>query len=89
MAVGIFDSISTTKTHNRVLEVNLYNRVACRQRFVIPLPTFYKPMIEVQMRLYKTDSVISSRLCYFLVSILKWYILLIPWPVGISLIYMP
>ena len=25
---------------------------------MIPLPTFYKPMIEVQMRLYKTDGVI-------------------------------
>ena len=71
LAVGIFDSISTTKTHNRVLEVNLYNRIACRQRFVIPLPTFYKPMIEVQMRLYKTDGVIPSHLCYFLVSIVK------------------
>ena len=71
MAVGIFDSISTTKTHNRILEVNLYNRVACRQRFVIPLPTFYKPMIEVQKRSYKSDGVIASRLCYFLVSILK------------------
>ena len=71
LAVGIFDSISTTKTHNRVLEVNLYNRVACQQRFVIPLPTFYKPMIEVQMRLYKTDGVIPPCLVYFLVSILK------------------
>jgi len=71
LTVGIFDSISTTKTHNRVLEVNLYNRVACQQRFVIPLSTFYKPMIEVQMRLYKTDGVILPRVCYFLVSILK------------------
>ena len=71
MAVGIIDSISTTKTDNRILEVNLYNRVACRQHFVIPLPTFYIPMIKVQMRLYKTDCVIPSRLCYFLVNILK------------------
>ena len=71
MAVGIFDSINTTKTHNRVFEMNLYNRVACRKRFVIPLPTFYKPIIEVQMRLYKTDGVIPSRLFYSLVSILK------------------
>ena len=71
MAVGIFDSINTTKTHNRVFEMNLNNRVACRKRFVIPLPTFYKPMIEVQMRLYKNDGVIPSRLFYSLVSILK------------------
>ena len=78
MAVGIFDSISTTKTHNRVLEVNLYNRVACRERFVISLPTFYKAMIKVQMRLYKSDGVIPSDLCYFLVSILKWYVIVIP-----------
>ena len=49
---------STTKIHNRILEVNLYNRVACQERFVIPLPTFYKPVIEIQMRLYKTDCVI-------------------------------
>jgi len=63
LTVGIFDSISTIKTHYRVLEVNLYNRVACRQRFVT--------MIEVQMHLYKTDGVIPSRLCHFLVSILK------------------
>ena len=89
MAVGIFDSISTTKTHNRVLEVNLYNCVACRERFVIPLPTFYKPMIKVQMCLYKTDGVNPPSLCYFLVSILMWYILLIPLPLGIRLIYMP
>jgi len=27
---------------------------------VIPLPTFYKPMIEVQMLLYKTDGVNPS-----------------------------
>ena len=60
MAVGIFDSISTTKTHNRVLEVNLYNCVTCRERFMIPLPTFYNPMIEVQMRLYKSHGVILS-----------------------------
>jgi len=73
LAVGIFDIISTTKTHNRILEVNLYNCVACRQRFVIPLPTFYKPMIEVQMCLYKTDGVILHCLCYFLVSKLKYY----------------
>jgi len=56
---------------NRVFEMNLYNRVACRKRFVIPLPTFYKPMIEVQMRLYKTDGVMASCLFYSLVSILK------------------
>ena len=65
MAVGIFDSISTTKTHNRVFEVNLYNRVACQQRFVIPLPTFYKPMIEVQMRLYKSDGAIPLAFATF------------------------
>ena len=46
-------------------------------------------MIEVQMRLYKSDGVIPSRLLYSLVSILKWYILLIPWPLGIRLLYMP
>ena len=50
MAVGIFDSISTTKTHNRALEVK---RVAFYD-------TFYTPMIEVQMRLYKTNGVIYS-----------------------------
>ena len=79
MAVGIYDSISTTKNHNRVLEMNLcvYNCVACRERFVIPLPTFYKPIIEVQMPLYKTDGVVLTHLYTFLVSILKWYILLI------------
>ena len=65
MAVGIFDNISTTKTHNRILEVKLYNRVACQERFVIPLPTFYKPMIEVQMHLYKTDGVIPLPLLLF------------------------
>ena len=65
MAVGIFDSISTTKTHNRALEVNLYNRVACRERFMIPVPTFYKPMIEVQMRLYKSDGVIALTFATF------------------------
>ena len=47
MAVRIFDSISRTKTHNHVLEANLYNCVACQELFVIPLPMFYKPMIEV------------------------------------------
>ena len=87
MAAGIFDSISTTKTHNCILEVNLYNRVAYQEHFVIPLHTFYKPMIEVQIHLYKTDGVIPSCLCYFLVSILKWHIVLIPWPLGICLIY--
>ena len=71
MAVGIFDSIGTTKTHNRALEVNLYNRIACRERFMIPLPTFYKPMIEVQMCLYKSDGVIHSCFNYFLVSEVK------------------
>ena len=60
IALGIFDSISTTKTHNRILEVNIDNCVACRERFVIPLSTFYKPMIKVQMCLYKTDGVFSS-----------------------------
>ena len=75
----MFDSISTTKTDNRVLEVNLYNCVACRECFVIPLPTFYKPMmptfykpmtptfykpmIKVQMPLYKTDGAVLTRLC--------------------------
>ena len=44
---------------------------------MIPLPTFYKPIIEVQMPLYKTDGVVLSHLYNFLVSILKWYILLI------------
>ena len=52
LAVGIFDSISTTTTHNRILEANLYNCAACQKRFVMPLPTLYKPMIEVQMPLY-------------------------------------
>ena len=55
----------------------------------ITLARVYKPMIEVQMRLYKSDHVNPSSLCYFLVSILMWYILLIPWPRGIRLIYMP
>ena len=68
MAAGISDSISTTKTHNRILEANLYNRVACQEHFVIPLPTFYKPMIEGQMPLYKTDGVVPTRICNFLVS---------------------
>ena len=79
MAVGIFDSISTIKTHNLVLEVNPYNRVACQERFVILKSTFYKPMIEIQMPLYKNDGVVPTSLCNFLVSIPKWYILLIPW----------
>ena len=65
MAVGIFDTIITTKTHNHHLEVNLYNHVVRRECFVIPLSTSYKPMIEVQMRLYKIDGVIPSCLCYF------------------------
>ena len=65
MAVGRFDSISKTKTYNRILEVNLYNRVAYREPFVMPLPMFYKPMIEFQMRLYKTDGVIPSPLLLF------------------------
>ena len=30
-------------------------------------------MIKVKMHLYKSDGVIPSCLCYFLVSILKWY----------------
>ena len=42
---------------------------------MIPLHMFYKPMIKVQMPLYKTDGVVPTRLCNFLVSILKWYIL--------------
>ena len=70
MAVGIFDSITTTKTktHNRILEVNLYNHVACQERFVTLQPMFYKP---IQIPLHKTDGVVSTRLCNFLVSILK------------------
>ena len=56
MAVGIFDSISATKTHNRVLEVNLYNRVTCRERFMIPFAHVHS-MIEVHMHLYKTNGV--------------------------------
>ena len=32
---------------------------------MIPLPTTYKPMIEVQMRLYKTDGVILLALLLF------------------------
>ena len=54
--------------------MNLYNLVAYQERFMIPLPTFYKPMIEVQMRLYKSDGVIHSCLCYFLVSLEVVYI---------------
>jgi len=50
LAVGIYDCISTTKTHNRVLEVNLYKRVVC--------------MIEVQMLLYKTDVIPPWLCCY-------------------------
>ena len=47
-------------------------------------------MIKVQMLLYKTDVVIAVHLCNFsMVSTLKWYTLLIPWPFGIRLIYMP
>jgi len=41
---------------------------------MIPVHTFYKPMIEVQMRLYKSDGVIHSCLCYFLVSLEVVYI---------------
>ena len=61
MAVGILAQPKPT----------IYNRVACQERFAILLPTFYhsKPMIEVQMRLYKTDGVNPPCLCYFLVSI--------------------
>ena len=77
MAVGIFYSIITTKTHNCILEANLHSRVACWERFLIPLPTFYKPMIKVQMHLDKTDGVIPSHLCYLLVSSIypswPWY----------------
>ena len=40
-AVGIFDSISTTKTHNRALEVNLYNRVYSMSR------TFYDTIAHI------------------------------------------
>ena len=62
MAVGIFDSINTTNSHNRVLEANFYSCVACRERFVMPQPTgaSYKPMIKVQMPLYKTDGVVPT-----------------------------
>ena len=55
----------------------------CQERFVIPLPTFYKPMIKVQMPLYKTDGVVPTCRCNFLVNMLKWYTLLIPWPLRI------
>jgi len=51
--------------------MNLYNGVAYRERFMIPLPTFYKPMIEVQVRLYKSDGVIHFHLSYFLVCLVK------------------
>ena len=36
LVVGIFDSINTTKTHNRILKVNLYNRVTCQEHFINP-----------------------------------------------------
>ena len=42
---------------------------------MIPLSTFYKPMIKVQMHLCITDGTIPSCLCYFLVSISKWYVI--------------
>ena len=60
MLVGIFDSISTTKTHNRILEVNLDNHATLRDCFVSLQPMFYKPMIKVQMPLYKTDGVVLA-----------------------------
>ena len=66
LAVRIFDSISITKTHNRILKLNLYNRVMCRERFMILELTFYKVMIEVQIPLYKTNGVVFPRLCNFL-----------------------
>ena len=87
LAERVFVSINATKTHNHVLEMNLYNRVTCRECFVIPQPTFKKPMINVQIPLFKTDGMIFARLCNFLLSILKWCILLIPWPHRICLIY--
>ena len=55
------------------------------QRFVILQPTLYNPMIEIQIPLYKNDGVVFTSLCNFLVSILKWYILLIPWTFGVRL----
>ena len=64
MAIEIFDSTNTTKTQNHVLEANLYKHI-CRERLVIPQPTFYKPMIKVQIPLYKTGDVVSIRLCNY------------------------
>ena len=59
--VGIFDSMRATKTHNCVLEGNQDNHATCWEHFVIPQPTFYKPIIEVQMPLHKTDGCPQAR----------------------------
>ena len=52
-----FDSISITKTHNRILEENLDNHATCQEHFVMLQSMFYKPINKVQIPLYKTNIV--------------------------------
>ena len=80
--MGIFDSISTTKTHNCALKVNLYYRVAFRESFMIPLPTFHKPMIKIQMQKLMVWSTLAFATfwwaywssIYYLYQGFAWYI---------------
>ena len=43
----MFGSFNTTKPYNHILEANLCNFMMCRERLVVPQPTFCKPMMEV------------------------------------------
>ena len=52
-------ALAQPKTHNHILEANVQNHATCQDSFVILQPMFYKPMIEAQMPLYKTDGVVS------------------------------
>ena len=48
LAVEIFDSISTTRTHNYILEANLYNCAMCWEYFVVPQPMFWNPWSKLR-----------------------------------------
>ena len=58
-------NISTTKTHNHVLEANEDNHATCQEYFVMIKPMFCKPMIKVQIPLYKCNGVVLLAIATF------------------------
>ena len=59
MAVGIFDSINTTETHNLHFKSKYVQLYSVSKMFC---DTTYNSMIKIQASLYKTSGVVSVRL---------------------------